>query len=42
MVGTISVTNFQLDSHFKWPLLIPPVLWLIGVAAYIVSNRSDA
>jgi len=40
-VGTMSVTNFQLDSDFKWLLLIPALLWLIGVAAYIVSSRSD-
>ena len=40
-VGTMSVINFQLDSDFKWLLLIPALLWFVGVAAYIVSSRSD-
>lgn len=30
-VGTMSLTNFQLNSDFKWPLLIPSVLWIIGL-----------
>jgi hypothetical protein len=30
-VGTMSVTNFQLDSNFKWLLLIPSLLWVIGL-----------
>jgi hypothetical protein len=33
-VGTMSVTNFQLASDFKWLLLIPPVLWTIGFVSY--------
>ena len=30
-VGTMSLTNFQLKSDFKWLLLIPSVLWVIGL-----------
>ncbi len=31
-VGTMSLTNFQLHSDFKWLLLIPSLLWVIGLA----------
>ena len=30
-VGTMSLTNFQLNSDFKWLLLIPSLLWLVGL-----------
>lgn len=30
-VGTMSLTNFQLDSDFKWLLLVPPLLWIVGL-----------
>ena len=30
-VGTMRLTNFQLNSDFKWPLLIPSLLWVIGL-----------
>ena len=30
-VGTMSLTNFQLNSDFKWLLLIPSVLWIVGL-----------
>ncbi len=30
-VGLMSVTNFQLNSDFKWVLLIPPLVWLFGL-----------
>jgi hypothetical protein len=33
-VGTMSLTNFQLSSDFKWPLLIPSLLWLVGLVSY--------
>lgn len=33
-VGTMSVTNFQLDSDFKWPLLMPALLWIAGLILY--------
>jgi hypothetical protein len=40
-VGTMSLTNFQLNSDFKWLLLIPSVLWIIGLALPIVMRRHD-
>ena len=30
-VGTMSLTNFQLNSDFKWLLLIPSLLWAVGL-----------
>jgi hypothetical protein len=39
-VGTMSLTNFQLDSDFKWLLLIPSVLWVTGLV-FLTISRSD-
>jgi hypothetical protein len=30
-VATMSLTNFQLNSDFKWLLLIPSLLWIMGL-----------
>jgi uncharacterized membrane protein len=30
-VGTMSLTNFQLNSDFKWLLLIPSLVWVVGL-----------
>ena len=30
-VGTMSLTNFQLNSDFKWLLLLPSLLWVTGL-----------
>ena len=40
-VGTMSLTNFQLNSDFKWLLLIPALLWVIGLVFPIVIRSSD-
>ena len=40
-VGAMSLTYFQLNSDFKWLLLIPSLLWVIGLAFRTVINRSD-
>jgi len=40
-VGTMSLTNFQLDSDFKWLLLIPSLLWVIAVVYLIAGNRRN-
>lgn len=37
-VGTMSVTNFIIDSDFKWLLFAPALLWLIGLACYFVKR----
>jgi len=34
-VGAMSVVNFQLDSDFKWILLIPALLWTVGLVLYL-------
>jgi len=33
-VGTMSLINFQLNSDFKWLLLVPTVFWFIGLVLY--------
>lgn len=39
-VGTMSVTNFLIDSDFKWLLLAPALLWLVGV--FLRLRESEA
>ena len=36
-VTTMSWTNFALNSDFKWLLLVPPVIWLLGLVTYAVG-----
>lgn len=36
-VVTMSWTNFVIDSNFKWLLLAPAVLWIVGIAAYALE-----
>jgi hypothetical protein len=38
-VGTMSLTNFQLNSDFKWLLLIPSLLWVTGLVLLIIRSR---
>ncbi|MEO5887751.1 MAG: hypothetical protein ABIQ77_08815, partial [Anaerolineales bacterium] len=40
-VGTMSLTNFQINSDFKWLLLIPALLWVIGLVFPIFTHSSD-
>ena len=40
-VATMSVTNFVLDSDFKWLLLVPAVAWLLGFMCYAVGTRVE-
>lgn len=40
-VGTMSLTNFLLNSDFKWLLLVPSLLWIIGLVLSIVVRRSS-
>jgi hypothetical protein len=37
-VVTMSVTNFVIDSTFKWVLLAPVVLWFAGLAVYAMEG----
>ena len=43
-VGLMSVTNFRLDSNFKWLLLIPPLVWAFGLlmVAFLPTDSRDA
>ena len=43
-VGLMSVTNFQLNSDFKWLLLIPPLFWAFGllVNAFFRTDSATA
>ncbi len=34
-VGLMSATNFLLDSDFRWPLLLPALLWIFGLMCYL-------
>jgi hypothetical protein len=34
-VGLMSATNFALHSDFRWLLLLPAILWLIGLVCYV-------
>ena len=33
-VALMSATNFLLYSDFRWPLLLPALLWLVGLVCY--------
>lgn len=39
-VATMSWTNFAIDSNFKYLLLAPALLWLVGIAAYALDQRA--
>jgi hypothetical protein len=41
-VGIMSLTNFQLNSAFKWLLLLPALLWFTGLVVPIFVRSSDA
>jgi len=38
-VVTMSAANFAIQSDFKWLLLVPAMLWAIGVAACFRENQ---
>ena len=39
-VATMSGTNFALDSDFKWLLLVPTIVWLLGLVCHAASTRA--
>ena len=39
-VVTMSWTNFAIDSNFKWILLVPALLWLVGSVSYALERRN--
>ena len=40
-VATMSGTNFVLDSDFKWLLLVPAIVWLLGLLTYASGRRTE-
>ena len=38
-VGMMSWTNFAIASDFKWLLVAPAVLWLLGICSYLMEGR---
>jgi hypothetical protein len=34
----MSAMNFVLQSDFRWALMIPALLWLAGLVAYVVRG----
>ena len=40
-VGLMSGTNFMLHSDFRWLLLVPALLWLMGVVCYLWEGFAE-
>lgn len=40
-VGTMSLTNFWLHSDFKWLLLVPSLLWIVGLVVPVAMRRNN-
>ena len=38
-VALMSVTNFALNSDFRWLLLAPALVWLAGLVLHVASRR---
>ena len=41
-VGLMSVTNFLLNSNFRWLLVLPVLLWLAGLSFYLRERAISA
>ena len=39
-VALMSVTNFLLHSNFRWLLLMPALLWFVGLLCYLRENAT--
>ena len=39
-VALMSATNFLLHSVFRWPLLLPALLWLVGLLCYLRESAA--
>ena len=40
-VALMSATNFLLHSNFRWLLLLPALLWLVGLLCYLLENATS-
>jgi hypothetical protein len=38
-VALMSVTNFALNSDFRWLLLVPVLVWLAGLVVHVARRR---
>ena len=41
-VGLMSATNFALHSDFRYVLLLPALVWLAGLVAYLADRRASS
>ena len=41
-VGLMSATNFLLNSNFRWLLLLPALLWLVGLICYLRESAAPS
>jgi hypothetical protein len=37
----MSITNFALDSDFRWLLLAPAIIWLAGLVLHVTGPRNQ-
>jgi hypothetical protein len=40
-VATMSAANFALHSDYRWLLLMPVLIWLAGLSAYVLSSPTE-
>ena len=40
-VALMSVTNFALGSDFRWVLLLPALLWVVGLACHVYEGTAS-
>ena len=36
-VGLMSATNFAIHSDFRWVLLVPAIVWLVGLVLHVAK-----
>ncbi|WP_310475353.1 hypothetical protein [Sandarakinorhabdus sp.] len=41
-VVLMSATNFALQSDFRWLLLLPALVWLVGLVVYLASRGASS
>ncbi len=41
-VVLMSATNFALHSDFRWLLLLPALVWLTGLVAYLANRQASS
>jgi len=41
-VVLMSATNFAFNSDFRWLLLVPAVIWLVGLVLHVTNHRDTS